>query len=68
MKCYESEHLGRLFKIQEDLPAVGAYLFIYEGGKDMYDYLQNSVIHCMEFAAEEFGVPMDSWSELISDE
>ena len=66
MKYYETEYQSKLFRIEEDLPEVGAYLFVYENSKCMYDYLQNSIKDCMEFAAEEFGVPINSWNEIVS--
>lgn len=54
----------RIFVIEPDLPDVGAYLRIYENGKDIADYLQDSVEACKDFALEDFGVPMDAWSEI----
>ena len=51
--------------IEEDLPHVGFYLFIYEYGKGICDYLQDSVEICKEQSFEEFGVPSDSWEEVI---
>jgi hypothetical protein len=53
----------RLFVIEADLPEVGAYLRIYVNDKDVADYLQDSVQDCIDLAQEDFGVPMDEWSE-----
>jgi hypothetical protein len=66
MKYYETEYHSRVFRIEEESPEVGAYLFVYENSKCVYDYLQNSVEDCVEFAAEEFSVPIDSWNEIVS--
>jgi hypothetical protein len=55
---------GRTYVIEPDLPEVGAYLRVFERGKDMADYLQDSVQDCIEFASEEFGIPPDEWSEM----
>lgn len=52
----------RIFTIEPDLPEVGVYLRIFEGDKDIADYLQNSVEDCIEFASRKFAVPKESWS------
>lgn len=52
----------RIYVIEPDLPEVGAYLRIYENGKDIADHLQDSVQDCIDFAFEDFGVPTDRWS------
>lgn len=67
MKHYETTHHGKLFKVEEDYPEIGAYLYVYENGRCEYDYLQNSIKDCMEFAVEQFGVPINSWNELINE-
>jgi hypothetical protein len=51
------------YKIEEDLPEIGVYLYGYEGGICIFDYLQDSIDECIKFAFEEFGVPIDSWYE-----
>ncbi len=66
MKYYETEYNRKVFRIEEDYPEVGAYLFVHENGKCIFDYLQNSIKDCMEFAAEQFSVPIDSWNEIVS--
>jgi hypothetical protein len=38
-KILEAIHNGKKFKIEEDLPDVGAYFFVYEGDKDVKDWL-----------------------------
>ncbi len=67
MKHYKTEYHEQIFRIEEDYPDVGAYLYVFEKEKDKYDYLQNSVKDCIEFAFEEFGVPIDSWDEIIGE-
>jgi len=59
---YQSTWEGMVFRIEEDAPEVGAYLYVYENGQCVYDYLQDSIEMCKEFALEEFSVPLDSWS------
>jgi hypothetical protein len=54
----------RTFVIEPDLPEVGAYLRIYENGKDIADHLQDSVQDCIDFAREDFDVPTDAWCEM----
>lgn len=60
-KILVSKYSKRVFKIEEDFPEVGAYLYVYEKGECIKDYLQDSIDLCKEFALEEFGVPLDSW-------
>jgi hypothetical protein len=61
---YESIQDNRVFKIEEDYPEAGAYLYVYVDGRCTHDYLQDNVEMCKAFAFEEFNVPADSW-ELI---
>lgn len=63
MKYYEAKHDEYLFKIVPDNPDVGAYLHVYKNDEDLYDYLQDSVEHCMGFAFRKFDVPEESWIE-----
>ncbi|MEP6848009.1 MAG: hypothetical protein ABI999_04070 [Acidobacteriota bacterium] len=65
MKYYEAAHGEYLFRIVPDNPDVGAYLHIYRGDEDLYDYLQDSVKHCMDFAYRKFGVLPDAWIEAV---
>ena len=55
---------GRKFLIEEDFPEVGAYLYVYDGDKCIYDSLQNNVALCQEVALDEFSVPIESWIEV----
>lgn len=62
-EIYIAQKDNLLFKIEEDLPDVGWYLFMYEDGKDIYDTLQDTLKDCQEFALEEFDVPLSSWEK-----
>lgn len=62
-KVLKAEYNGLNFKIEEDLPEVGVYLYVYRNNKCFKDYLQNSIDTCKEIALEEFGVPLEKWSE-----
>lgn len=53
----------RTYIIEPNLPEVGVYLWIYEEGRDIADYLQNTAQDCIDFAFEEYGVPKESWEE-----
>jgi hypothetical protein len=57
-----TEHSGRRFLIVHDSTA-GFYLYVYEGAKCTHDYLQDSLDAAQEFARDEFGVPVQSWSD-----
>lgn len=52
---------GKMYKIEEDHPNVGAYLYVFENDKCLADYLQDTIKDCIEFAFEEFDVPKDIW-------
>jgi|ERR1035437_4071105 acyl carrier protein len=61
-KIFESKLKGLKFKIEEDYPDVGWYLYVFEGEKCTYDYLQDTFQICKEFAFKKFEVPIDSWN------
>ena len=60
-KALEAGHEGRVFRIEEDLPEVGAYLLVYEDGRCVKDFLQDSIDICKSQALEDYGVPLDKW-------
>jgi len=62
-KTLEAEHKGMKFKIEEDTPQVGSYLYVYEADVCIKDYLQNSIAICKHVALENYGVPIDGWTE-----
>lgn len=66
-KKYKAVTDKQLFIIEEDLPDVGAYLYIFENGKCIQDHLQDNVTMCMEFANEEFGVDIGTWEIMNED-
>lgn len=60
-KVFEAEHNNRRFKIEEDYPEVGVYLYVYEDGNCVKDFLQNSTDICKKVAYEKYQVPKDKW-------
>lgn len=60
-KVFEVEYNGHNFKIEEDLPEVGVYLYVYCNNQCIMDILQNSIEICKEVALEKFGVPLENW-------
>lgn len=51
------------FEIEEDLPEIGWYLYVFDDNSTcINDYLQDSKQSAMDFALEEFDVPLNSWS------
>ena len=60
---YIAIYNGKKFIIEEDIPDVGAYLYVYEKDKCIYDYLQDNIVNCQKLAFENFEVPLDSWTE-----
>jgi hypothetical protein len=61
-QIHEAEYEGKVYRIEEDYPEVGAYLYISENGKWLpYDSLQDNIEMCKEFAYEDFQVPLDKW-------
>jgi hypothetical protein len=61
-KIYETKKGNNIFRIEEDYPEVGAYLYVINKGKCIKDFLQNSVETCKCFALEEYGIPIEDWS------
>ena len=53
----------RHYEIEYD-PSVGYYLFVYENGKCIRDYLNDSLELAMEYAWEDFGVPTEVWEKI----
>lgn len=51
------------FEIEDDLPEVGWYLYVFDDSNTcIKDYLQDSKQSAMDFALEEFSVPINSWT------
>lgn len=51
------------FEIEHDSKA-GYYLYVWEGDRNTYDYLQDTLEIAMEQAEEEFGVPTSAWTKI----
>lgn len=49
------------FIIENDLPEIGSYLYVFIDNKCIADYLENDISSCKEVALEEYGVPLDIW-------
>ncbi|MFC6267829.1 hypothetical protein [Frigoriflavimonas asaccharolytica] len=61
-KILECKFGDKRFKIEEDLPDVGWYLYVYDQkGKCIADHLQNDLETVINFAFEEYKVPMTNW-------
>lgn len=62
-KCrtYESLQGNKLYRIEEDYPEVGVYLYVFENNQCIKDYLQTDINTCKSIALEEYNVPIDSW-------
>ena len=60
-RIYESLQDNRLFRIEEDYLEVGVYLYVFENGKCIKDYLQNDINTCKSIALEDYSVPINSW-------
>ncbi len=51
--------------IEEDLPDVGCYLYVLENGKIIADHLQDDIETIIKQAKENYGVPVDAWTEIV---
>jgi hypothetical protein len=54
---------SRYYEIKHD-PLVGFYLYVFEDGKCIRDYLQDTLELAMECAWEDFGVPKEAWKKV----
>jgi hypothetical protein len=52
------------FIIEEDNPDVGFYLYVYQDGRCINDYLQNDLKTAKQFAFDKYNVPVDEWKEI----
>ena len=60
-KIFEAQYENKFLKIEEDYPEVGVYLYVFENGKCIKDYLQNDIETCKLIAFEEYNIPQNSW-------
>ena len=63
-ETYIAQKDDTIFKIVEDLPGVGWYLYVFRDGQCLYDFEQDTLQDCQEEALDEFGVPLTSWENL----
>lgn len=61
-KILECKFGDKRFKIEEDLPDVGWYLYVYDlNGKCTADHLQDDFETIIDFAFEEYQIPKTNW-------
>ncbi len=61
-KILECKFGDKRFKIEEDLPNVGFYLYVYDlKGNCIADYLQNDLKTTIDFAFEKYQIPKSHW-------
>jgi len=61
-RVYEVVQENTIFRIEEDHPEVGAYLYVIKDGKCVKDFLQDSIEVCKSLALEEYGISLNSWN------
>lgn len=57
----KANYIDLEFYIEEDLPEVGFYLYVYKSNECIYNSLQDSVEDCKEIAFEMYGVRLNDW-------
>ncbi|WP_338237894.1 hypothetical protein [Persicobacter diffluens] len=63
-KILECKFGDKRFKIEEDLPEVGWYLYVYDlNDKCVADHLQDDLETIIDFAFEEYQIPKTNWIE-----
>ena len=62
-KAIDQSLKSRYYKIKHD-PSVGFYLYIFENGKCIHDYLQDTLELAIECAWEDFGVRKNAWKKI----
>lgn len=60
MLVYEKDLRRYVIELDEN---VGYYIYVYQGEKMIYDYLQDTLAIAKDFAEEKFGVPANAWKE-----
>ena len=55
--------ISRRLVIERD-EKVGYYLYVFEGGRCVFDYLQDTLDLALEKALREFQIPKDSWKSV----
>ena len=54
---------SRYYEIEYN-PSVGFYFYVFDDGKCIRDYLQDTLEIAMECAWEGYGVPKNAWKEI----
>jgi len=62
-----STYDSKTFIIEEDLPDIGAYLYVFENDTCVYDSVQDNLRICIDVAFEKYQVPRDSWKDAEND-
>ena len=57
----EATHDKYHFKIVEDDPDIGWYLYVFQNGNSVYDSLQDDIDTLKEIALEKFSCPLSNW-------
>ena len=64
-KELECRFRDKRFRIEEDFPDIGWYLYVYDiNDKCIADHLQVDFKSVIDFAFEEYQVPKDSWTDI----
>jgi len=62
-KTFTAQYNGLTFKMEEDYPEVGVYMYVFQGENCIEDILQDTIDLCKEVALEKYGVPIDVWKK-----
>ncbi len=62
----EATHKNYRFRIEEDLPDIGFYLYVFQNDNCIYDSLQDDLETLKEIANEKFNCPLDEWKATTS--
>jgi len=66
-KILEATHKNQRFRIEQDQPDVGWYLYVFDKNENcIADHLQDTLEIVMEDAFEEYQVPKNSWTDITS--
>jgi hypothetical protein len=59
----ETTYNGKTYRITFGGEQLGYYLYVFVGNRCTHDYLQDTAREAKEFARDEFGVPLSSWTD-----
>ena len=57
----EIEHGEYKFVLEQDLPSVGWYIYVFKNGSSVFDTLQNTKEQAIETVCEKFSCPKKLW-------